>query len=68
MVAGSGSMAVLQVTDPRSWSAGAWAADVVPHVAYGLAIAATYAGLDNRQAYPGRHAHLGRVDRGRRNR
>lgn len=39
LVAGNGPMAVLGVTDPRSWSRVDWASDVVPHVAYGIAAA-----------------------------
>lgn len=30
------------VTDPREWSGQAWAADVVPHLAYGLVTAAVF--------------------------
>lgn len=33
-------MTVLGVTDPRSWSVGAWVSDVVPHLAYGAVTAA----------------------------
>jgi hypothetical protein len=40
LVAGNGPMAVLGVTDPRSWSRVDWASDVGPHVAYGI-VAAT---------------------------
>ncbi len=29
-------MAALGVSDPRSWSASSWAADLVPHAVYGL--------------------------------
>lgn len=32
----------LGVSDPRTWSAKGWAADVVPHAAYGAAAAAAY--------------------------
>lgn len=39
MVAGSGPMTVLGVTDPRTWSATDWASDVVPHLAYGAVTA-----------------------------
>ncbi len=39
-------MAALGISDPRTWSAQDWAADVVPHLAYGLVTAATLAGLD----------------------
>ncbi|MGW7006780.1 hypothetical protein ACWGCW_29160 [Streptomyces sp. NPDC054933] len=31
----NGPMTVLGITDPRTWSAEDWAADVVPHLAYG---------------------------------
>jgi hypothetical protein len=40
MVAANGPMTVLGVTDPRSWPASSWAADVVPHLAYGVVTAA----------------------------
>lgn len=49
---GAGAMAgtdvpltALRLTDPRSWSASDWAADVVPHLAYGAATAVAYAML-----------------------
>ena len=49
---GAGAMAgtdvpltALGLTDPRRWSVSDWAADVVPHVAYGAATAAVYAML-----------------------
>jgi hypothetical protein len=42
MVASNGPMAALGVTDPRTWSAGDWVADVVPHLAYGLVTALTH--------------------------
>jgi hypothetical protein len=32
-------MAARGVSDPRSWGAADWLADVVPHVAYGLVTA-----------------------------
>ncbi len=35
----------LGLTDPREWSAADWAADVVPHLAYGLCAALAYEGL-----------------------
>lgn len=40
MLAGNGPMAVSGVTNPRSWSATDWLADVVPHLAYGAVTAA----------------------------
>jgi hypothetical protein len=39
-------MTVLGVTDPRSWAAMDWAADVAPHLAYALTASATFAALD----------------------
>jgi hypothetical protein len=42
MVAANAPMTVTGVTDPRRWSAADWAADVVPHLAYGAAAAAVY--------------------------
>jgi hypothetical protein len=37
------SMAWLGVSDPRTWTAGDWVGDAVPHLAYG---AVTWATLD----------------------
>jgi hypothetical protein len=36
LLAGNGPMTVLGVTNPREWSASDLAADLIPHVAYGL--------------------------------
>lgn len=41
MLVGNAPMTVLGVTDPRSWSAVDWAADVMPHLAYAAAAAGT---------------------------
>ncbi|WP_129843431.1 hypothetical protein [Streptomyces sp. RFCAC02] len=41
MVAGSGPMTLLRVTDPRSWGASDWLSDAVPHAAYGALTAWT---------------------------
>jgi hypothetical protein len=38
----------LRVTDPTTWGAEGWIADIVPHAAYGLAAAATLELLDRR--------------------
>jgi hypothetical protein len=38
----TGPMAALGVTDPRTWPAGSWASDLIPHLAYGLATATAY--------------------------
>lgn len=37
------------VTDPREWSAKAWAADIVPHLGYGLVTAAVYDAVSRRR-------------------
>ncbi|MGY1815151.1 hypothetical protein [Blastococcus sp. SYSU D00820] len=40
MAASDGTAAALGVTDPRTWTAADWAADAVPHLAYGAAVQA----------------------------
>lgn len=40
-------IALLRVSDPRTWSRTDWASDAVPHLAYGAVTAATYAALDH---------------------
>jgi len=40
LVGTNGPMTVLGVTDPQTWPASAWVADVVPHLAYGAVTAA----------------------------
>ena len=35
----------LGITDPRGWDRSAWAADLLPHLAYGLATALTFDAL-----------------------
>ena len=46
LVAANGPMAALGISDPRTWSATDWAADVVPHLAYGFATHSTLSALD----------------------
>ena len=46
MAAGNGPMTVLGVTDPRTWSATDWVADIVPHAAYAVAATATLVALE----------------------
>jgi hypothetical protein len=46
MLAGNGPMTVLGVTDPRSWSAVDWAADIVPHFGYAVVTAAALDAFD----------------------
>lgn len=47
MTASNGPMAALGVSDPQTWAATDWAADIVPHLAYGVVTAAVLQGLDN---------------------
>ncbi|WP_308292432.1 hypothetical protein [Streptantibioticus ferralitis] len=42
----NGPMMALGITDPRTWSAKDWAADVVPHLAYGGLTIGVLHGLD----------------------
>jgi hypothetical protein len=42
MAVTDGTSVALGTTDPRSWSPQAWAADVVPHLAYGLGVVVAY--------------------------
>ncbi|MEV1331463.1 hypothetical protein AB0J20_18015 [Micromonospora costi] len=37
-----GSLTALRVTNPRTWSRSDWISDIVPHLVYGLAAAATW--------------------------
>ncbi|WP_007025413.1 hypothetical protein, partial [Saccharomonospora iraqiensis] len=46
MAGANAPMAVLGVTDPRTWSASDWLSDALPHLAYGLVTATTYAATD----------------------
>lgn len=43
LVAANLPMARLGITDPTTWSAQDWASDVIPHLAYGAVLAATFA-------------------------
>ncbi|WP_300018846.1 hypothetical protein [Pseudonocardia sp.] len=56
MLASDGPMTLLGLTDPRRWSATDWAADVVPHLVYGVtthaALAATIPAAEAREARP----------------
>jgi hypothetical protein len=49
MVASNAPMTVMGVTDPRTWSATDWVADVVPHLGYGLAAAGTLNLIERRR-------------------
>jgi hypothetical protein len=44
----NGPMTALGITDPRSWSPADWLSDVVPHIAYGVVTAATFAATEHR--------------------
>ncbi len=54
MVGSDGPATALGVTDPRQYDLNSWVSDIVPHLAYGLATAATYEALTRR----GGRAHL----------
>ncbi|HEY7594077.1 MAG TPA: hypothetical protein VH969_13075 [Actinophytocola sp.] len=59
MVGASAPMAVMGVSDPREWSATDWVADAVPHAAYGLVTAATYAAMaQRRRTWRSRHLSI----------
>jgi hypothetical protein len=45
MAATDGMTAALGASDPRSWSAADWVTDIVPHLAFGLAVVKTEAAL-----------------------
>src|SRR4051794_612417 len=46
LLVGNAPMTLLGITDPREWSAGDWAADVVPHLAYAAAVAGVLVAAD----------------------
>jgi hypothetical protein len=46
LVAANGPMAVLGISDPRTWSATDWISDVVPHLAYGVVVEQTMDAFD----------------------
>jgi hypothetical protein len=46
MAATASSMASMGISDPRTWSAADWLADLLPHLAYGLVTYATLQALD----------------------
>jgi hypothetical protein len=45
-LAGNAPMTLLGVADPRTWPLSSWAADVVPHLAYGAVTASVLEWLD----------------------
>jgi hypothetical protein len=47
MVAANGPMTALGVTDPRTWSATDWIADLVPHLVYGVVVKNTIDAFDH---------------------
>lgn len=48
MTGSNGPMALLGITDPRTWDREAWLSDLIPHLVYGLVTAKTYAVLSRR--------------------
>jgi hypothetical protein len=49
MLSSDTPMALLRISDPRTWSRTDWVSDAVPHLAYGAVTAATYAAVDGRR-------------------
>lgn len=47
LIGSNGPMTVLGITDPRTWSAGDWASDLIPHLVYGIVTASALQSLDN---------------------
>ena len=47
MAASTAPMAAMGITDPRSWTAEAWASDIIPHLAYGVVTVVTLQKLDS---------------------
>jgi len=45
MAASDVPMALLKVSNPAEWAPSSWAADIVPHLVYGVATVLTYEGL-----------------------
>jgi hypothetical protein len=46
LIGTNGPMTALGITDPRAWPVEDWIADIVPHAAYGFAVAAILTDLD----------------------
>jgi hypothetical protein len=46
LLGSNGPMTLLGVTDPRTWPASSWLADIVPHLAYGAVTAVVLEHLD----------------------
>jgi hypothetical protein len=50
MLSSDTPLALLRVSDPRTWSRTDWISDAVPHLAYGAVTAVTYAAAGGRRA------------------
>jgi hypothetical protein len=48
MAATDAASTAMGTTDPRSWSPQDWLADVIPHLAFGAGVVATYDALEHR--------------------
>lgn len=46
LVVANGPMTALGITDPRTWSSADWISDLVPHLAYGVAVRTTMDAFD----------------------
>ncbi|WP_203230960.1 hypothetical protein [Nocardioides caldifontis] len=58
LVLGNASSVRLGTTDPRGWSASDWTADVVPHLAFGLAASAVLRESEPRELDRSRPVHV----------
>lgn len=52
MTGANGPMTLLGITDPRTWKAADWVADVVPHLAYGVVAASVLRGARRHRRSP----------------
>lgn len=50
LIGANAPMTALGVSDPRSWSKTDWAADLLPHLAYGLVTAASLRAMNHRNS------------------
>ncbi len=47
MAASDVPLVALKVSDPKTWGVSGWAADLIPHIIYGLVTVATFEALSN---------------------
>ena len=54
MLSSDAPLALLRISDPRTWSRTDWISDAVPHLAYGAVTAVTYAAVNGSPSGRGR--------------